>query len=289
MRSNHVSEVSHITFYVKIYFSSGLRFFLLLPHYSDFANRLIADPDALTIDLVRNHSRAVIVSGEMTNAHFEKYIHLTSSGLIVYPPPEAQFQYSIEITYAVPPPTALTHVSYIAKVMPNRKEYKVDRIVTQINLFSRFTSGSASITVPLSFASSFRSSHEANCVKKRVEECLKGVMLASPHHDKWPHYSIFGKGGLIFQLEFSRTMDAKFKSESCLPSNVKNWFLTSYSPWPMKRAKLTCMYIAENVNMQIVRESISYTPVGACDSTIMNLATYVHEYISHQFQHVPRI
>ncbi len=117
--------------------------------------------------------------------------------------------------------------------MPNRKEYKVDDTVTAMNLFSRFTSASdsASRNVPLLFASSFRSSHEANVVKKRVEECLKGATLPSPHLDKWPHYNFFGKGGLIFQPEFSCSMDAKSKSESCLPSNVKSWFLTSYSPW----------------------------------------------------------
>jgi hypothetical protein len=79
-------------------------------------------------------------------------------------------------------------------------------------------------------------------------------------------------------------MVGKVKSEICLPSNVESWFLTSYSPWPMKRAKLRCMYIEGNVNMDIVRKTISYTPVGACDFTIMNLATNVHEYISRQFQ-----
>ena len=99
-------------------------------------------------------------------------------------------------------------------------------------------------------------------------------------YDKWPRYNYMGKGGLIFQLEFSCTMDAKSKSFSCLPSNVKSWFLTSYSPWPMKRAKLTCMYIGENVHENIVRKTIIYTPVGACDFTIMNLAKNVHEYIS---------
>jgi hypothetical protein len=269
-----------MTSYVRINFSSGLSFFLLRPYYSDFADRLIKDPVALTRDLKGSHSRAVIVSGEMTDAHFEKYIHLTGAGLIVYPPPEAQLQYHIERTYAAPPSTARTHVSYIANVMPNRKEYKVDGTRTPMNLLSRFTSDSASITVPLSFASSFPTSHEANVVKKRVEECLKGVTLASPHHDKWPHYNYMGKGGLIFQLEFSRTMDAKSKSVSCLASNVKSWFLTSYSPWPMKRAKLTCMYIGENVHEDIVRKTILYTPVGACDITIMNLAQNVHEYIS---------
>ena len=122
-----------------------------------------------------------------------------------------------------------------------------------------------------------------------MEECLKGVTLPRSHLDKWPHYNTFGKGGLIFQLEFSRTKDAKFKSESCLLSNVKSFFLTSYSPWPMKRAKLTCMYIEGNVNIDIVRKTISYTPVGACDFTIMNLTTNVHEYISRQFQQLPRI
>jgi hypothetical protein len=108
--------------------------------------------------------------------------------------------------------------------MPNRKEYKVDDTVTAMNLFSRFTSASdsASRNVPLLFASSFRSSHEANVVKKRVEECLKGATLPSPHLDKWPHYNFFGKGGLIFQLEFIRSMVGKVKSESCLPSNVKS-------------------------------------------------------------------
>ncbi len=136
---------------------------------------MIKDPVALTGDLVRSHSRAVIVSGEMTDAHFEKYIHLISSGLIVYPPPEAQLQYHIERTFGASPPKALTHVSFIAKVMSNRKGYKVDGTGTPMNLLSRFTSDSASITVPLSFTSSFRSSHQANVVKKRVEECLKGV------------------------------------------------------------------------------------------------------------------
>jgi hypothetical protein len=87
---------------------------------------LIGDPEALSEYLVGSHSRAVIVSGEMTNEHYKNYIHLTGSGLIVYPPPKAQFQYHIERTYAAPPPTALTHVSYIAKVMSNRKGYKVD-------------------------------------------------------------------------------------------------------------------------------------------------------------------
>jgi hypothetical protein len=147
-------------------------------------------------------------------------------------------------------------------------------------ILSRFTSDSADIDVPLLFSSSFSSSHEANLVKKRVEECLEGVTLPSPHLDKWPHYNTFGKGGLIFQLEFSCRMDAKSKSESCLPSNVKSFFLTSYSPWPMKRAKLTCMHIGEHVHVNIVRKTISYTPVGACDFTITNLATNAHEYIS---------
>jgi hypothetical protein len=222
-----VSEVSHITSYVKNFFSSGLRFFLIHPYYRHFADRLIVDPEALTEDLLGRHSRAVIVSREMTNEHFEKYIYLTGSGLIVYPPPKAQFQYHIERTYTAPPPTALTYVSYIAKVMSNRKEYKVDGTSTSMKLLSRFTSDLANINVPLSFTSSFSSSHEANLVKKTVEECLKGVTLPSPHLDKWPHYNTFGKGGLIFQLEFSRRMDAKSKSESCLPSNVKSFFLTS--------------------------------------------------------------
>ena len=107
---------------------------------------MIKDPVALTRDLKGSHSRAVIVSGEMTDAHFEKYIHLTGAGLIVYPPPEAQLQYHIERTYAAPPSTARTHVSYIANVMPNRKEYKVDGTRTPLNLLSRFTSDSASIS-----------------------------------------------------------------------------------------------------------------------------------------------
>jgi hypothetical protein len=84
--------------------------------------------------------------------------------------------------------------------MSNRKLYKVDDTGTAMNLFSRFTSDSASRNVPLSFASSFRSSHEANLVKKRVEECLKGATLPSPHLDKWPHYNFFGKGGLFSSL-----------------------------------------------------------------------------------------
>jgi len=131
-------------------------FFLIRPYYSDFVERLIRDPEALTEDLLGSHSRAVIVSGEMTNEHYKNYIHLTRSGLIVYPPPEAQFQYHIERTYPTPPPKALTHVSYIAKVMPYRKEYKkVDGTSTPMKLLSRFTSDSANIDVPLSFASSF--------------------------------------------------------------------------------------------------------------------------------------
>ena len=97
-----------MTSYVRINFSSGLSFFLLRPYYSDFADRLTKDPVALTRDLVGSHSRVVIVSGEMTDAHFEKYIHLTGAGLIVYPPPEAQLQYHIERTYAAPPSMALT-------------------------------------------------------------------------------------------------------------------------------------------------------------------------------------
>jgi hypothetical protein len=101
---------------------------------------------------------------------------------------------------------ALTHVSYIAKVISNRKEYKVDGTGTPMHLISRFTSDSASIKVSFSFTSSFRSLHEANLVKKRVEECLKGATLASPHHDKWPHYNYMGKGGLIFQLKFREWM-----------------------------------------------------------------------------------
>ena len=106
-----------MTSYFKINFSSHLRFFLLRLYYSDFADRLIKDPVALTGDLIRSHSRAVIVSGEMTDAYFEKYIHLTGVGLIVYPPPEAQLQYHIERTYAAPPSTALTHVSHIANTL----------------------------------------------------------------------------------------------------------------------------------------------------------------------------
>jgi len=154
-----VSEVSHITSYVKNYFSSGLRFFLIHPYYRHFADRLIVDPEALTEDLLGRHSRAVIVSREMTNEHFEKYIYLTGSGLIVYPPPKAQFQYHIERTYTAPPPTALTYVSYIAKVMSNRKEYKVDGTSTSMKLLSRFTSDLANINVPLLLASSFTLQH----------------------------------------------------------------------------------------------------------------------------------
>jgi hypothetical protein len=245
---------------------------------------LITDPNALATDLLGSHSRAVIVSGEMTNEHFKNYIHLTGSGLIVYPPPDAQWQSQIERTYAAPPPMAHTHVSYIAKLMSSRKDYKADGTGTPMNLLSRFTSPLAKINVPSSFASLFASSHEGNLVKKRVAECLKGATLAGPHRDKWPHYNYFGKGGLIFQLEFSRIMDARSKSECCVPSNSKNWFLTSYSPWPMKRAKLMCMYIEDNVHENIVRQKISYTPVGTCNFTIMNIATNVHEYISRQFQ-----
>jgi hypothetical protein len=222
MHSNHVAEVSHITSYVKIYFSSGLTFFLLHPYCRDFANRLITDPNALATDLLGSHSRAVIVSGEMTNEHFKNYIHLTGSGLIVYPPPDAQWQSQIERTYAAPLHMARTHVSYIAKLMSSRKDYKADGTGTPMNLLSRFTSPSAKINVPSSFASLFASSHEGNLVKKRVAECLKGATLAGPHRDKWPHYNYFGKGGLIFQLEFSRIMDARSKSECCIPSKSKN-------------------------------------------------------------------
>ncbi len=89
-------------------------------------NRLITVPNALATVLLGSHSRAVIVSGEMTNVHFKNYIHLTVSGLIVYPPPDAQWQSQIKKTYAAPPPTAHTHVSYIAKLMSSRKDYKAD-------------------------------------------------------------------------------------------------------------------------------------------------------------------
>jgi hypothetical protein len=109
----------------------------------------------------------------------------------------------------------------------------MDGTGTPMNLFCRFTSHSATINVPFSFASSFHTSHEGNLVKKRVEECLKVAMLASLHRDKWPRYNYLGKGGLIFKLEFSRRMDARSKSEKCIPSNFKSWFLTSYSPWPI--------------------------------------------------------
>ncbi len=247
-------------------------------------NRLITDPNVLTTDLLGSHSRAVIVSVEMTNEHFKNYIHLTGSGLIVYPPPDAQWQSQVKRTYAAPPPMAHTHMSYIAKLMSSRKDYKADGTCTPMNLLSRFTSPLAKINVPSSFTSLFASSHEDNLVKKRVAECLKGATLAGPHCDKWPHYNYLGKGGLIFQLEFSCIMDARSKSDHCIPSNSKNWFLTFYSPWPMKHAKLTCKYIEDNVHENIVRRKISYTPVGACNLTIMNIATYVHEYITHQFQ-----
>jgi len=42
------------------------------------------------------------------------------------------------------------------------------------------------------------------------------------------------------------------------------------------------MYIGKNVHEDIVRNTIFYTPVGACDFTIMKLAKNVHAYISHQ-------
>jgi hypothetical protein len=103
-------------------------------------NRLITDPNALAKDLLGSHSRAVIVSREMTNEHFKNYIHLTGSGLIVYPPPDAQWQSQIERTYAAPPSTVHTHVSYIAKLMSSRKDYKADGTGTPMNLLSRFTS-----------------------------------------------------------------------------------------------------------------------------------------------------
>ncbi len=179
---------------------------------------------------------------------------------------------------------ARTHVSYIAKLMFSRKDYKADGTGTPMNLLSRFTSPSGKINVPSSFASLFASSHEGNLVKKRVAECLKGATLARPHRDKWPHYNYFGKGGLISQLEFSCIMDARSKSDCCVPSDSKNWFLTSYSPWPMKRAKLVCMYIEDNVHENIVRQKISHTLVGMCNLTIINITTYVHEYITRQFQ-----
>ncbi len=220
----------------------------------------------------------------MTNNHIKNYIHLTGSGLIVYPPPDAQWQSQIVKKYAPPHDEAHTHVSYIAKLKSSRKDYKADTTGTAMNLFSRFTSPLAKINVPSSFASSFKTSHEGNLVKKRVAECLEGAKLAGPHCDKWPHYNYFGKGGLIFQLEFSRIMDARATSECLVKSNSKYWFLTSYSPWPMKRAKLTSMYIEDDVHENFVRRKTSYTPVGACNHTICNIATNVHEYISRQFQ-----
>jgi hypothetical protein len=278
MHSNRVSEVMPHHILVKIYFSSRLTFILLHPYSRDFANRLITDPNALTKDL-RRHSRAVIVSGEMSIEHIKNYIHLTGPGLIVYPPPDAQWHSKIEKTYAAPRPMALTHVSYIARVMPSRKAYKAEGTGTPMSLFSQYNSSLAEINVPSSFTSSFTTSHEGNVVKKRVEECLKGATLVSPHHDKWPHYNYFGTGGLIFQLEFSRIMDARATSERLVKSNSKYWFLTSYSPWPMKRAKLMCMYIDDNVNENFVRRKTSYTPVGACNRTIWNIATNVHKYI----------
>jgi hypothetical protein len=108
-------------------------FFLLHPYCKDFANRLITDPNALATDLLGSHSRAVIVCREMTNEHFKNYIHLTGSGLIVYPSPDAKWQYQIERTYAAPPPMACTHVSYIAILMFSRKDYKADGTGTPIN------------------------------------------------------------------------------------------------------------------------------------------------------------
>ena len=75
----------------------------------------MGEPEALTEDLLGSHSRAAIVSGELTTEHYKNYIHLTGSGLIVYPPPEAHFQYHIERTYPAPPPTARTHVSIHCK------------------------------------------------------------------------------------------------------------------------------------------------------------------------------
>jgi hypothetical protein len=158
---------------------------------------LITDPNALAEDLL-SHSRAVIVSGEMTNEHIKNYIHLTGSGLIVYPPPDAQWQSQIEKNYAPPHDEAHTHVSYIAKLKSSRKDYMADTTGTPMNLFSQYTSPLAKINVPSSFTSSFTSSHEGNFVKKRVAECLEGATLAGPHRDKWPHYNYFGKGGLIF-------------------------------------------------------------------------------------------
>jgi len=220
----------------------------------------------------------------MTNDRIMNYMHLTGSGLIVYPPPIAQWQSQIEKKFVEPHVDARTHVSYIAKVNPNRKGYKANTNVTQLDLLSRFTSPLEKSNFPSSFTSSFRSSHEANQVKKRVAECLEGTELVGPHRDKWPHHNYFGKGGLIFQLEFSRISDARAKSECLVQSNSKHWFLTSYSPWPMKRAKLTCMYIEDDVHENLVRRKTSYTPVGACNKTIWNIASSVYEYISHQFQ-----
>ncbi len=220
----------------------------------------------------------------MTNKHIKNYIHLTGSGLIVYPPPDAQRQSQIKKNYATPDHEAHTHVSYIAKLKSSRKDYMADGTGTPMNLLSRFTSPLAKINIPSSFASSFTSSHEGNLVKKRVAECLKDATLAGPHRDKWPHNNYFGEGGLIFQLEFSRIKDARATSERLVSSNSKYWLLTSYSPWPIKRAKLTCMYIDDNVHENFVRCKISYTPVGECNNTIWNIATNVHEYISRQFQ-----
>jgi hypothetical protein len=83
----------------------------------------LASPYELAKDLL-SQSRAVIVSGEMSFDHMKNYIYVTGSGLIVYPPPDAQWHSQIEKIHAAPDPMALTHVSIIAKVMASRKAYK---------------------------------------------------------------------------------------------------------------------------------------------------------------------
>jgi hypothetical protein len=222
--------------------------FLLHPYCSDFVEKLLNSPDELAQDIISDGSTAVIVSKEIGPDHILRYTHLTGAGLIVYPPPNAQWHYMIGKTYDTPVIKAPAHVSFIARVMPHRKAYSMKGLVTQIKLLSRSTFPYHETVFPNSFTSEFSSSHEANFDNKLVEQCLEGVQLLGPHCEKWPHYNNSGKGGLIFQLDFLRktagkTVGKPVGLESCTLQNSKDWFLTSYSPWPMKRAKLTCMYI----------------------------------------------
>ena len=163
----------------------------------------------------------------------------------------------------------IAKVSYTGYIPSAKKAYGCDKGMLKMTfeVLSRHTELGGS-TYFHTYAAGVKktSNREGEHVKAKLDNFLANhVMVNGPHRDKWNHFYVHGKGGLIYILEFDRKI--KKKKEGCLnvgitDENEDAWFLTLYKPWPMNRPRF------------------SYSPnEPSCDCIIKKIATSVRQYM----------